>query len=79
MIEHVLGHAAEDDLPQAAVRIGADDQEVGRHRRGFGEEDVPDPALPLLDVLRLCADPVPGERARGERGWARARARCRPT
>ena len=53
VVEHVLGHAAEHHLPQAAVRVGPDDQEVGRHGVGFQEKDVPHPARALLDMAGL--------------------------
>ena len=79
VIEHVLGHAAEHHLAHAAVRIGADDQEVGGQRRRFGEQNVAHAARALLDVAHLGGDAArPALRLARPRS-APARARCRPT
>src|SRR5690606_13735650 len=58
------GHAAEDQVPQARMGIGAQDDQVGAIVRGPGEEHIGDLELVGDHVLHLRLHPMAGERER---------------
>ena len=70
--EHVLGCAAEDHLPQAALCVGTLDQQVCALRPGLPKNDLTRALSVSVDCLLGCSDAmsfqVP-ERVLG--GWTR--------
>src|SRR6185437_2472455 len=63
--EDVTGGAAEDHLPQTALRIGALDEQVAAERGGAFQNDFAGGARAGVDGHRLGLDAVAAQMARG--------------
>ena len=77
LAEDMAGGAAEDHLPQAALRIGALDEQVAAERGGAFENDFAGGARAGFDGHRLGLDAVAAQMARGVLA-RRPGSRCRP-